>query len=785
MPLPNQLLSLEEKSNRNQDTKLTNIEETINHYIDSSGWQSQYDEINKLYAAVEGIIDYSDYQAIFGSTNQNNGANLDFMYKSKLANHNILMGIAKLLLGEFGTRSHEYEVINLNPNDDITRDVALSLLIKEWHKKKVLMTFEKYFPGSSTTEEPLPELEETVNKFKATFNNSNLIKGQEALDFIRYYCDVDHKVMDAFYDWVVTGGCYTYKDVINNEVVYEFVPRNQLFILNMKEGSSFVEDAEVHIRRRVMTPYEILEMLQGEVDEENLSTFEKEVNNGYSEFNQLYTNTGNNGQMSSSGNATSYDVRSRIPLSGFTNGIEVFHVVYTTYKDVYILKYVDEFGLEQDKEVTVDYELQEDLGDIIITKEWYTCKVEGYRVLDYYFKCGEVAFDRSDVDSKGKLKSCYNGIISRTRIGEINSIIKDGMIYQRTVNVIKFSIEKLINKNKDKVLVMPYGLVPRSKGISTEKQAYHMSATSILWIDESAPNAAYASQMIKSIDMSLNGIIQELSNLVVQTKNEYWESIGMNAQRYSDVSEYAGKGVTEQAIVRSAVVTYELVRTFDKLLEKDYLGLLDISKAAWINGVKEGYIYSDGSRAVHEMNIDDANYHASSNYNVFVKDANLNTRGVEAMRSFAGSLIQNGASASSISKMYTTNSTAKISVLLEKMEQAQQVIENAKAEADQERQVQLQEMTNELEAAKADLKRYEIDRDLEGVMYTADKVLEGKVYTVDNTTNALPLVDDNSLEDDLKVRDADRKDMLASHTVSKDNKSLELQNKALSQRKNN
>jgi hypothetical protein len=124
-------------------------------------------------------------------------------------------------------------------------------------------------------------------------------------------------------------------------------------------------------------------------------------------------------------------------------------------------------------------------------------------------------------------------------------------------------------------------------------------------------------------------------------------------------------------------------------------------------------------------------------------------------------------------------------VLLEKMEQAQQVIENAKAEADQERQVQLQEMTNELEAAKADLKRYEIDRDLEGVMYTADKVLEGKVYTVDNTTNALPLVDDNSLEDDLKVRDADRKDMLASHTVSKDNKSLELQNKALSQRKNN
>ena len=123
--------------------------------------------------------------------------------------------------------------------------------------------------------------------------------------------------------------------------------------------------------------------------------------------------------------------------------------------------------------------------------------------------------------------------------------------------------------------------------------------------------------------MSLNGIIQEISNLVIQTKNEYWESIGMNAQRYSDVSQYAGKATTEQAIVRSAIITYDLVSSFDKMIEKDYLGLLDISKAAWINGVKEAYIYSDGSKGIFELNVDDANYHASSNYNVFVKDGKI------------------------------------------------------------------------------------------------------------------------------------------------------------------
>lgn len=780
MPLPNQLLTLAEKSTRDSNTGLTNIEETIVHYIDSSGWKAEYDEINKLFAAVEGVIDFKEYKAIFGSTNQDSGADTDFMYKSKLQNHNILMGIVKLLLGEFGTRSHEYETVNLNPNDDISRNTALNMVIKEWHKKKVLLEFQKATGMAPSEETPMPELEKVVNEFNASFNDSTLIKGQEALDFIRYYCDIDFKLTEAYYDYVVSGGCVTYKDVLNSEVVYEHVPRNQLFVINMKEGSPFVEDAEVHIRRRIMSPYSILEMLQEDIEDSQLQAFQQEVNNGYSEYNERYVTTGRNGGMQGGDNY----INSKIPMSAYTNGIEVFHVVYTSFKDVYFLTYIDEFGIQQEKEVTAEYELIEELGDISITKEWYPCKIQGYKVMDYFFKCGEVPFDRSDVDSKGRLKSCYNGIISRTRVGEINSIVKEGLVYQRTINVLKFSMEKLINKNKDKVLVMPYGLVPRSKGISTSKQAYHMDATSVLWIDESAPNASYASQMIKVVDMSLNGIIQEISNLVIQTKNEYWESIGMNAQRYSDVSQYAGKATTEQAIVRSAIITYDLVSSFDKMIEKDYQGLLDISKAAWINGVKEAYIYSDGSKGIFELNVDDANYHASSNYNVFVKDATTNTRGIEAMRSFAGSMLQNGASASAVSKMYTTSSTAKVSVLLEKMEHAQQMIQEQAAQADQERAVQLQEMQNELQQAADELKRYEIDSKLEGVKYTADRMLDGRLLDdMGNDGSDQPVVEDNSFEEQLKTREANRKEKMDKHIVSKDNKELALKAKALSQRK--
>ncbi len=783
MALPNQLLTLEEKGRRNNETGLTNIEETIVHYIDTSGWQQELDEVNQLYAAVEGVINPKDYEAIYKTTNQDSNVNTDFLYKAKLTNYNIVGGIVKLMLGEFGTRSHEYETVNLNPGDDIARYEALNMIIKEWHKAHFLREFKKTTGIELGEENPLPALETVINNFNTNFNDATLIKGQEALDFIKFYCDIDHKTLDAFYDWVSTGGCYTYKDVINNEVVYEVVPRNELFVLNMKPGSSFVEDAEVHIRRSIRTPFQILEMLQDEVDKTQLEAFEMEVNSGYSEYNQKYQRTGNNGAMNSSNGNSNY-INSTIPMTAFTNGIEVFHVIYTSYKDIYILNYIDEFGLEQEKEVTKDYKLQVELGDIVIKQEWYTCKIQGYKVMDYFFKCGEVPFDRSDVDSKGNLKSCYNGIIARTRIGEINSIVKEGLPYQRIVNVIKFSTEKLINKNKDKILVMPYGLVPRSKGISTTKQAYHMDATSILWIDEAAPNAQFAAQMIKSVDMSLNSIINDLGQLAISTKNEYWESIGMNAQRFADVSQYAGKATTEQAIVRSAIITYELVRQFDKMLEKDYQGLLDISKAAWINGVKEGYIYSDSSRGIFEMNIDQANYHASSNYNVFVKDASINTRGIEAMRSYGQAMIQNGASAATVSKMYTTNSTSKVSVLLDKMEKTVQQLEEQKAQADHDRSMQLEEIQKELQVAASELKQYEIDSKLEGVKYTADKMLDGKLLTTtENNGKDEPIEEDTSLDDSLKIKDSNRKDKMLSHTIRKDNKDLELKAKALTQRK--
>ena len=99
-------------------------------------------------------------------------------------------------------------------------------------------------------------------------------------------------------------------------------------------------------------------------------------------------------------------------------------------------------------------------------------------------------------------------------------------------------------------------------------------------------------------------------------------------------------------------------------------------------------------------------------------------------------------------------------------------------------QNQYKEAEQMLKQAELDLKRYEIDSKLEGVKYTADRMLDGRLLDdMGNDGSDQPVVEDNSFEEQLKTREANRKEKMDKHIVSKDNKELTLKAKALSQRK--
>lgn len=752
------MLSQAEKEKKHEVTGRNNIEETIDYYIESCSWNRYTAEILMLYKAVEGQLPQEDYKLLQNPQNNQKIDDAPLQFNAVLKNYNILKGIANLLMGEFGRRVHEFEVASINPSDEMSFKDGLNLLIKDYYAQAVANSLDELGFSLGQKVQELPPLEEYLAEYKQTFDSTRLVSGQEVLDYIRYNCDLDSKYLDLYWDWIITGGAFTYKKVNHDEVTLEVVPRHELYIPYEKH-SRFIEDYSYAVRKQVLPVFKVVDLFRGRLSKEEMETLEKAVRDGLSlQFSDVQL-TGRNGAIRL---PTMYTTNG----SGFNNitatnsGVELYHVVYKTFRRYQVLHYLTQLGTVATMEVGDDYVLNPDLGDIKLEEGWENILYQGYKCLGLYLDCGPLVENRADLNQEGLQKLPYNGILERSIDGEVQSIIKEGLPYQRLVNVLHFQIEKLINKNKDKLLVMPYGLIPNKKGINAKKQMYHADATSILWVDETAPNAQLASTMIKSLDMSLGSYIKDSIELIQYIKSEYWNAIGMNAQRYADVGQNAGKAVTEQAIVRSAIITYELTRQFDKLIEKDYQGLLDLSKLAYIKGKKARYIRSDSSMGFLSLNQDEAIYHTESSYNVFVRDSSLMTEAVQAIRSQAVNLVQNGGNISVVGKLWSTNNVTKLTSILEKLEENKREFDQLMQKQKDDANMALQDKINANDEANREVKYYEADMQYQGTVDSAE--IRSRNSNVPNDNTPSPL-----------------EEKLADHKIRKENKDLELKDKKI------
>lgn len=758
MLLPPQKLSKAEKEARHEKSGKNNIEETADYYIANCNWNSHIQEIAGLYAAVEGYLVQEDYQMIQNPHNKQKPDEAPLQYNALLKNYNILKGIANLLMGEFGRRAHEYQVTSIAPSDEMSYKDGLNVLIRNYYAQAVANNLMELGFDVGQKVQDLPTIEEYTQGYKDKFDETRVVSGQEVLDYVRFNCDLDSKYLDLYWDWIVTGGCFTFKEVNHDDINFEVVPRHELFIPNERH-SRYAEDYSFAVRRQVLPIFKVIDKFRGRIPEELIDALEAKAISGLEyQFSDVQM-TGRNGAL----RLPTLHITSMGSMGqnyATTSGVELYHVVYKTFRKYGELTYLNELGFESKMEVDDTYILNKEQGDIKLEWKWENTTYQVYKCLDMYLDAGELKENRADLNQAGLQKLPYNGIQERSSTGEIQSIIKEGLPYQRLVNVLHFQVEKLINKNKDKLTVMPYGLVPRKKGIDTKTQMYHADATSILWIDETAPNAQFAAQMIKVLDMSLGAYIKDTISLIQYIKQEYWDAIGMNGQRYADVDASAGKAVTEQAIIRSAIITYELTRQFEKLIEKDYQGLLDISKLAYINGKKAKYVRSDGSRAFLDMNQDNARYHSEASYNVFVMDSSLLTEAIQAVRGQAVNLIQNGGDMSVVGHLFSTNSVAKLTKILEKLEankrEYEQMLQQQQAEANQA----LQDSKNANDEANRQVKYYE-----------ADKAYQAAVDSASIRSDA-----NNSRNEPRPANEVEQR--LADHKVEVDNRELALKEEA-------
>lgn len=724
--LPKQKVSKAEKTDEWKN-------DTIKHFTSyASFYTGDKSDLVTLYEAASGILNPNEYKYVLNPYNSEK-ENIK-KFPAQMRNIDIISPILKLFLGEKAERPDLKTVICTNSDSPNKFTEHLNEEFKKLMYQDFVNQLNELGLDTGNSSQQIPTYEQFVADKKASWRDSRAIMGQEALDYLRYDLDLKDKFQLAFKDWTICNRAYTFKYILNNDVKYKVISALELW--HGSSDTGFIEDSPYAVRKFRLNVYECLDLLASILSEKDVEWLSSKSN---------YDNTSTTSVLNQT---TNIDTRgdSRETRTTMESGlIDIFHVNFKTFEEYGILTYIDEFGKEQTINVDGDYVLDEELGDISI--EWLYGNVvyEGYQIEDRVLikSVKPVEVQRNELNNHSVCKLQYNG-----RIDKSPSIVKTLLNYQALINIYHFRAELTLARNKDKIMLMPKGLLP--DGWEPDKAMYFAEATGLMWFDETKPNAAAIISAIRSIDMGLGTYVAEMRNLLKDIKEEAWDSVGMNRQRYGDTNSSDGKGVNQDAINRSATITREHYRKFEKLEEKDFQGLLDYSKQAWKKGKKGSYIKSDNTHGLLDIDGDD---YQESELGVFAKDSTEEFGKLQTAKSLAGTFAQKGTvKSSTILEIIDSNNISKLKGFIKKAEDIEEQLKQQQEQLNRDSQEKVATMNNETSKIDSQTKLQVANIAANAVITSAQIKADSDYKTTELSTQETPEIeDDNSKINELRT----------------------------------
>jgi hypothetical protein len=621
---------------------------------------------------------------------------------------------------------------------------------------------------------PVPPLDQFMDSLNDSWADQRSVVGQEVLNYLMEDLDIPEKFIQGFKHWIVTATAYTIKDVINDDVIYRILnPKHVGFIAD--ENTEYIEDAEAVCVEEFISKASFFDRYWSLIREtiipgEGLSANETydNVTNDLDRNNA--TSVGPNPLTFASGNfsrgaywgdsgnvGSSAGFTSDIPGSFYGNTgdeVKVTYVNWTSMKLIKRISVLNEFGEQEIIEVPDDYKIEKEFGEELVNEYWVNEKWEGYVVDDnkYYFGVQPLPIQRNLLNNKSSCKNLINGRIRRMGDRKALSVVELLMPFQHLYNMLHYKRTNIIAKNKDKVLLMPIGLIPNKNGHDMYSTMFHADANGILWIDETADNAAQAINAIKAIDLGLGSYVESVTNMMMTVKMEAEGVVGINQQRKANVSGKAGLGVTDAAIAQSHIITADLFEDYEKFQEKELCGLLDISRFAFLNGKKAAYLNSAGRTAFLEIAKEDEDF-CNSEFGVKVTSSAKEKEKLNKMKAFAETLASQKVKASQLAVILNAESNfGKLITELKALEAQEEAIaqQQAQAEADMKNQELQAKMAQDQQ--KLNLEYYKVDQN----NITAEKVAliqsETQLLGLDKNLNGV----DDSVEVSKNALDRDK-----------------------------
>lgn len=639
---------------------------------------NQRKHLEHLYKVAEGVLDEMNYEHVLNPLGEEGTKNPQYKsFPAKLRNYDIISPIVNSLVGQMIEMGFDFVVTNKAIDVENEYLAELNKLMKQ----NILIHFNNALQDAGFDTGIPKEEAKPVEEIKGQAQSYNAQKSKEGriiMEYITAYNELPMKFLVCWYDFIVTGTCFSRRDVFQDETVFE--PINPLnFRYQASENVRFVEDAESQSVDYFMTASEAIDFFYGE----------DEFTDEMIDYIESRNFSASDAPASRSFATSDYfgEHRSKLFKNLFGDehlpkrdgNVKVTHTCWKSPRKIGKLIYKDIFGEEHIEEVTEDFVPMkgEKVEWIWVSEAW-----EGFSIDDkYYLAIAPIPLQRGSLDNPTKCKLIYNGKALDTRVTQGKSIVERGLVFQEKYNIIQYNIEMTINKNLDKIILMPLSLVPDSEDMDMFSQMYYTKAAGYMYIDDSDKAKRDAMSNVRVLDTNLNNYIQYLYGIASAIKEEYESQIGFVRQRKGEINSSDTVSGTQQAIFRGSLITAYQFEQFRQFQQRDLQALLDLSKFAFIEGKKSQFITSAGKEEWLKLEPENV---SQASYGLFVKNSIKEQQMRDMLKERTQEFAQNGSTPSDIAMIIKSTSFDEVEDYLRKKEKEMMAMNQAQQQAEQE-----------------------------------------------------------------------------------------------------
>lgn len=612
-------------------------------FIISQGVSMKQDsDIETKYSILHGNIPDSFYKKILNPYNATQDKYTRF--PATMRNYDLMKGIIRRYVSEYIKNPHDFMVGANNPEVILSRNAKLkaelAMIVEQQIAARIQQSYQQWIQEGNDPQQFNPQQSLDIEAFIKEFNENYIddisAQGQELLNVIQDLTEDTLFYAKAYFDFVSFGEAYSYSDVVGDKLIKRNISPRDAYPINT--DNQFREDDDMFACRRKLTYQQIIDEFDQYFTENQrkfLDSYYAKTANTHTVENMFHTYESYFPDICkkfSKEDRNFFKANNNMARDANTDLYDVWHVVWRGEARKALVTFVNQAGF-MDKRIELDdYKLNAELGDLsieyIYEPQVYECIRIGTRNDAIYpYGARAIAFDRN-----GKLP--YNGINELLPGFGKFSIIDIVTPFQVFYNIVAYHREMTIAKNKLSVLLMAKSLL----GTSPEDTLYKMLADGVLYIDDENDQGMLRAQQVRMLNTSVGDYISQLSSLLQEIEQTAKNQVDMTPQRYGEIANSAGKGVTDEAIARGSMGSVIVEFMMDCMRERDYARDMDYSKLAWIDGLNTSYRDVEGNIKYVSLNI---NNHIYADYIIKAKNSVKQREKLDQLKQFAFSAAQN------------------------------------------------------------------------------------------------------------------------------------------------